>query len=146
MRMHLVVVGEPDRQLLKNGEGVWRGVNVHVVALEGFDERLRHAVALRRAIGGTARLETDVLGKTACLPSNVAGPVVAQPFCRARQPGNLSKALAHRFHHYVPNELAAEAGSCRCKGDRLAIAAIEAEGHAHPLAVAASDLKAIGAI
>lgn len=93
MRMHLVVVGEPDRQLLKNGQCVRRWVDVHVVTLEGFDEGFRHTVALRRAIRGATRRQTDVLRKASRLPSNVARAVVAQPFSRTRQTGNPPKRL-----------------------------------------------------
>ena len=47
MRMHLVVIGEPDRQLLENRQGIRRRVDIHVVTLEGFDKGFGHAVAMR---------------------------------------------------------------------------------------------------
>lgn len=146
MRMHVVVVGEPNRQLLKNRQCIPRWIDVHIVPLERFDERFGHAVALRRAIRRSTRRQADVLCKASRLPSNVARSVVAEPFCGTGQTGNLPKALDHRLHHHIPNEFAADARGRRGKGDRLPIATIEAEGHPHPFAIATADLKAIGAI
>ena len=74
MRMHEVVIGKPSMQLCKHRGGIGCRVNPHVVTLEGFHERLGHAIALWRAVRRASRYQADVLGKGAgvsseCSPS-----------------------------------------------------------------------------
>ena len=44
--MHLVIVGEPARQLVDDTLRIWPGVHADIIPLEGVNERLRHAIRL----------------------------------------------------------------------------------------------------
>lgn len=46
VRMHLVMMGEPVGQLIDNVLSIWPRVHAEIIALEGANERLRHAVRL----------------------------------------------------------------------------------------------------
>jgi len=47
MWMAFVAILEPRRQLRHNGFRIKTVVYIHVISLEGFDERFGHAVGLR---------------------------------------------------------------------------------------------------
>jgi hypothetical protein len=85
VRVHEIVIGEPGTQLRQYGCGIRRRIDRDVVALEGFDERLSHAIALRRGVRGSARDQADVGGKGARVASDVSRAVVAEPLRRMRQ-------------------------------------------------------------
>ena len=78
--MHLVIVGEPAWQLLDHGRGIRPRVHSDVIALEGADERLRHAVRLWAADRGGARYQADVTCEGTSVVRGVADAVVGQPF------------------------------------------------------------------
>lgn len=128
MGMHVIVVGEPDWQHLHHRRSVRCRIDVNVVSLEGFHERFRHAVALRRSDGRAAGLKSDVLCKTSRFSSDVSGTVVTQPLRWAWQFGNLAEPIAHRLDHDITHQLAADAASRRGIGDELSITAVQAEG------------------
>ena len=76
--MHRVVVCQPAWQLLDHGLRVGSGVDADVVALEGADERLGHAVGLRTADRRRERHQADVAGEGAGITRGVAAAVVGQ--------------------------------------------------------------------
>ena len=49
MRVNVVIILEPGRQLLKDRDGVSRWVHTGIVALKGLDEGLANSVAFRIA-------------------------------------------------------------------------------------------------
>jgi hypothetical protein len=56
-----------------------------------------------------------------------------------------SPARSDALDHQVADVAAIDPGGFRHPGDRRAVAAIERERDAHPVAVVAADLKAVGA-
>ena len=73
--MHLVIMGEPAKQLIDNGPGIRPRVHSDVIALEGADERFRHTVRLWAADRCGPRHQADVAGKgmgiTRCVSATV---------------------------------------------------------------------------
>jgi hypothetical protein len=63
-----------------------------------------------------------------------------------RQLGNFTEALDQRLHHHITYQLTADAGGGGSKGDRLPIAAVQAEGHARPLTVVTGNLQPVQAV
>ena len=145
VRMHLDVVGEPAWQLLDDGPGVRPGVHADIVALEGTDERLCHAVRLRAADRGRARDQLDVAGEGSGVARDIAAAVVAQPLDRLGQAVHRSEAVLDGGDHQVPDVLGADAAGRRHVPHRLAVAAVEREGDADLLAIVARDLQPIRA-
>ena len=70
--MHLVIVVEPGWQLRDDGLRIGLWVPADVVALEGADERLGHAVGLRAADRGGLRDQPDASGERAGVAGGVA--------------------------------------------------------------------------
>jgi hypothetical protein len=75
----------------------------------------------------------------------VGRAVVRQPLDRRRQAIHQPEAALDALDHQVADVAAVDAAGRRHPEDRLAIAAVEREGDAHPLAVVAADLKPVGA-
>jgi hypothetical protein len=80
--MHAIVVVQPDRQLFEDGAGVRFGADADVITLEGPDERLGHAIALRAFDGCGSRDQADVAGEPAGVMRGVAAAVISQPLDR----------------------------------------------------------------
>ena len=76
--MPLVEVLEGRWQLPQHGLCVTQVHAGHVVALEGVDEALGHAVALRAADGCVDGLEAHRTGQCPCVGSDIRCAVVAQ--------------------------------------------------------------------
>ena len=70
--MHLVIVGEPARQLVDDALRIRPGVHTDIIALEGANERLSHAIRLRTADWGRARDQPNASGKRTYVASVVA--------------------------------------------------------------------------
>lgn len=66
---------EPERQLRHDGFGIRGGVHRDVIALEGFDEGLGHAVRLRAAHRRRAWFHADVAEQGGGVLGNEAGAV-----------------------------------------------------------------------
>lgn len=77
MQMHLVVVRHPAWQLFDSGLGVEPGAHADVVALEGADESLGHAVGLGAADRRRMWDQPNVAGKGA---GSARGVVTCSPF------------------------------------------------------------------
>ena len=80
MRVNLVVVGDPRRQLTHHGLGIGSRTDADVVAFDRANERFSHSVALRTFDGRRSWFETDVASEAAGITCNVAATVVGQPF------------------------------------------------------------------
>ena len=85
MRVNLVVVGDPRRQLTHHGLGIRSRTDADVVAFDRADEGFSHSVALRTFDGRRSWFKTDVASEAARIASNVAAAVVRQPFDGDRQ-------------------------------------------------------------
>src|SRR5262249_30329494 len=68
---------------------------------------------------------------------------LASRFDRRRQSVHQPEAPLRALHHQVADVAAANAAGGRHPGDRLAVAAVDRERDAHPLAVVAADLEAV---
>ena len=85
--MHFVEVLERLRQLRQHCSCVGEVHPADVVALEGIDEALGHAVALRAAHGRVHRCEAQRPGDVLVLVRDVGAAVVGQElqrFCRSK--------------------------------------------------------------
>src|SRR5450631_1637139 len=139
--MALVVILEPCRQLGKYGLSIRTIVNVHVIPLEGFDERFGHSVGLRTAHWCEARHQAQSYGKLYRLMGTIAATVVREPLNGMRKAR--SKAPLNALEHQVADHLTADAAGTRTPGHHFAVAGIQREGHPHHLAIPAGDFKAV---
>ena len=94
--MHLVEVLEGRWQLLQHRSRVTQVHAGHVVTLEGVDEALGHAVALRAAHRRVDRLEPQRLGNAARLVRDVGPAVVGQELQFASLRYGLDRAKVNR--------------------------------------------------
>lgn len=125
-----------------NRLGVGTIVNVHVVALERFDEGLGHTVRLRAPDRREARYETEADGKVDRIVGAVAAAVIGQPL-DGLQDALRAEAPLDAFDHQVAEHLAADAvGRCAPSHD-FPVTGIEGERDSHRLAVPAGDLEAV---
>jgi len=140
--MVVVVVLEPLRKLRQDRLCIRAIMNVNIITLERFDERLGHAVRLRRSYGREAGNETDRLGEGDGLVSAVTATVIREPLHRMR--GLLIvKTSLDALEHQVTDHLAGDAAGGGVPGHHLAIAGIEGKGDTNAMSVPAGDLDAI---
>jgi hypothetical protein len=96
VRVNLVVVGDPRRQLTYHRIGIGSRTDADVVAFDRADEGFSHSVALRTFDGRRSWFKTDLASEAARIARNVAAAVVGQPFDGDRQavdPGRLGLFL-----------------------------------------------------
>ncbi len=129
--MHLVVVRQPAWKLFDNGSGVGPGVHADVVALEGADERLGHAVRLRAADGRRPWDQPDVTGEGAGVASGVAAAVIRKPLDRLGHTVHAAVAMLDGGNHQVMDVLGGDAAGGRHVPHCLPVAAVEREGYAY---------------
>src|SRR5450755_4547120 len=110
--MALVVILEPRRQLGKYGLSIRSIVNIHVISLEGLDERFGHSVRLRTAHRREARNERQADRELDRFMGAVTASVVREPLDRLRKAAR-SEAPLNTLEHQVADHLAADAaGAC----------------------------------
>ena len=143
MRVKLVVVGEPSRELIDDGAGVWPGTDPGVVALQRPDEGLGHAVRLRAFDWRGAGHETDVAGEPTSVVRGIAAAIVGQPLDRFGKRVDLPEAMFDAEHHEVTNVLGADPGGCCDIAHGFTVTAVESEGDADLLAVVTGDLQPV---
>src|ERR1700680_1722096 len=143
MGMHGIVVLHPDVNESKGGSGIRDRADLDVVALEGFDERFGHTVALRAFDRREARDQVERQGDLDGLVSREDRAVVGEPLHRMWRTYR-AEALLDALNHHVADHLAREAGGDGDPPDDLAVMAIAGEGETHYLAVPAGELEAIG--
>src|SRR5215203_5243007 len=145
MRVNLVVVFEPGRELLHYRFGVRDGRDPNVVAFQRADERLGHSVRLRADERRGARDEADLAGEAAGLASEVAAAVVGPPLDRAGQAVHPTEAMLDGGDHEVADILARDAAGRGDEAHGFTVAAVQREGDTDPLTVVAADLQAVRA-
>lgn len=128
--MVFVVVGDPGPDPIQNGVGVGTGLHAGIVALERFNERLAHPVALRRAHRCEARHETQGCCEGQCLGGCEGRAVVGQPL---HGMGGAQAAEAHldAGQHEIAHHLAGDPARRGHPGDDLAVMGVNGEGHPH---------------
>src|SRR5476649_1201920 len=141
--MAFVVVLEPCRQLRQDCWSIRAIVNIHVISLEGFNERFGHAIRLRTSHRCKAWHEAESGRKLDRLMRPIAAAVVREPLHWMRYNCG-PKALLDALEHQIPDHLTGDAAGAGTPGHDLSIAGVEREGHTYYLAVPACDLEAIG--
>ena len=146
MRVNLVVVGDPSWQLTHDGFGIWSRTYADIVALDRANEGFSHSVALWTFERRRPRFEPDVAGEAAGVAGDVAAAVIRKPFDRDGQAIDLAKPVLDGSHHQVAHVLAGDAAGSGQEAHGFPITAVERKRNPHPLAVVATDLKAVGAL
>src|SRR5437868_5471037 len=127
VRMHGVEVLEGRRQLLQDGGCVGEVHAADVVALEGVDEALGHAITLRATHWRIHWLEAQLARNPTSVVGDVRAAVVGEELQRAAFWKGLhgAEALLHGLDEHLANWLAwqAFAGPC-APGHDLAVAAV----------------------
>ena len=145
--MDFVEVLERARQLSQHRRCIAQIHTAHVVALEGIDEALGHAIALWTADGRVDRLEAQRYGNATCLARYVGTAVVGEELQFARLGDSIYRAEAplHGFHQHVAYRLTRQPlsfpGSTR---QDLPIATVLGEGGRDSFSRIALDLEAVG--
>jgi Resolvase, N terminal domain/Homeodomain-like domain len=142
MRMALVVILEPGRQLRQDRLGIRTIVNIHVIPFKGFDECFRHAIGLRAAHRCEARNQAQADREVDRSMGAVTTAVIGEPLDRVRQARGAKPPL-DALEHQIPDHLSADAAGARTPGHDLSIAGIQRKGHADHLTVPACDLEAV---
>ena len=93
MRVNIVVVVEPTRQLIDDSAGVGFVADAGVVSLQRPYERLGHAVRLRAFDRGGAWDQADVAGEPAGVGGGIATAVVGQPLDRLAERVHLAEPM-----------------------------------------------------
>lgn len=94
--------------------------------------------------GRGQRCEVQTLRERLRLVRHVPRAVVAEPFDRVGRQ-RVAEARLDRLHHQVAHQVTVDAGRGGCPAHRLPIAAVQREGHPHPLGVVAADLETVRA-
>src|SRR5450432_1045432 len=102
--MAFVVVLEPCRHLRQDCLSVRAIVNIHVISLEGFNERFGHAVRLRTANRRKAWHEAESGRKVDRLMRPIAAAVVREPLNRMWHRGG-PKAPFDALEHQIADHL-----------------------------------------
>jgi hypothetical protein len=144
MRVDVVVILEPGRQLLEDRDGVWPWVHAGIVTFQGFDECLANAIALRAADWREAWNKVKRSSKISGLSGGIGGAIISQPLDGKRGAERVEPAL-HAVEHHVADHLTGNAAAMgRDPGDDFAVMGVDREGDAKHLAVPIRYLKAIG--
>ena len=141
--MVLVVILEPSGELAERGERIWQGIDANIVAFEGFDEALRHAIRLGALDWREAGNEIERCGEVARRLGCVGAAIVCQPFERRRRLEGAKPPLDGLEHH-VPDHPAADARSddgMPC--DDFPVMGVDDEGDPDEVPVPARDLEPV---
>lgn len=142
--MVLIVVFEGASQVLHGGSSVRFWHEGDVVALDGLDEGLGHAIALRRTDRRGQGRQTQVAGELARLVRHVRRAVVSEPFYGPSWRGLAEPPFDGRQHD-VAHEIAGLPARGGRPAHRFPIAAVQGEGRPHRLAVVATELEPVRA-
>src|SRR5476649_1453934 len=115
--MAFVVVLEPCRQLRQDCLSVRAIVNIHVISLEGFDERFGHPVRLGTAHRRKAWHEAESGRKVDRFMRPIAAAVVREPLDRMRHSSG-PEALLDALEHQIADHLTGNAAGTGTPGDR----------------------------
>ena len=125
--MVFVLVLEPPRKLRQDRLCIGAIMNVNIISLKRFDERLGHPVRLRRSNRREARYKADRLSERDRLVSTVTAAVVREPFDRMRESA-IGKSPLNTLEHQISDHLAGDAAGRRDPGHHLTITGVEGEG------------------
>src|SRR5215469_16080915 len=125
-----IVILHPMINGSQGGSGIGYWTDPDIVALEGFDKSLGHAIAFRAFDRGETRGEVKRQGDLDGLVGSEDRAIVREPLHRVRR-ANCAKALLDALNHHIADHLAGDAGGRRRPGDCFAVMAIEGEGNAH---------------
>ena len=115
-------------------------MNIHIISLEGFDERLGHAVgANRREAGNGVQLDR----KVDRFMGPIAAAIVREPLDQMRQ-RRITKAPLDALHHQIRDHFSGDPANAGTPAHDFSIAGIECKGHANDLPVPAGDLQTVG--
>ena len=106
--MVVVVVLEPPRKLRQDRLCIRAIMNVSLIPFERFDERLGHAVRLRRSHRREAGNEADRLGEGDGVVGAVTATVIREPFDGMRRL-LIVKASLDALEHEIADHLAGDA-------------------------------------
>ena len=137
-------MGEPARQLVDDALRIWPGVHTDIIALEGANERLSHAIRLRTADRGRARYQPNAPCERTWVASGVAAAVIGEPLDRFGHAVHLAVAMLDRGDHQVLDVLGGDAARRRHVSHGFTVAAVERECDTHLLAIVAGDLQPVG--
>jgi hypothetical protein len=82
MRVYVVVILEPSRELLHDGDGIWPWVYAGIIAFQCFDEGLAYAVAFRASDRREARSKVQGGCEVDGLSGGIGGAIINQPAMR----------------------------------------------------------------
>jgi len=133
MRVHGVVILHPAIDESEGSGRIRDRADPNVVAFEGFDEGLGHAIALRAFDRGEARFEVEGESDLDCPVGGKDRAVIRQPL-HGMGRADRAEALLDAAHHHVADHLAGDAGGGGDPADHLAIVAIEGKSNAYHLA------------
>ena len=143
MWMVFVIIVDPARQLLQNGQGIRTRLDAGVVALEGFHEGLADPVALWAEDGCEAGHQGQRGGEFQCLTGGISGAVVRQPLNGMWCPQGVEPSF-DAGQHEVAHHFTADAAGAGLPGDDFSVAGVDGEDEAHDLAIPAADFQAVG--
>ena len=142
MRMVVVVVVDPGRELLQHRENVRPRLYACTLALEGLDEGFAGTVAFRAPDRGKAGQEGEGGNKLEGLASGLSGPVIRGALHGTGCPQGIEPSL-DAGEHQNAHHLAADAAGAGLPGDDLAVTGVDGEGDPHDFAVRAADLQPV---
>jgi hypothetical protein len=125
----------------QRGSGIGYWINPDVVALEGFDKSLSHAIAFRAFDWGDTRDEVERQGDLDSPAGGEDRTIVGEPLHRMRRPER-AETLLDAADHHVTDHLAG-AGGRRNPTDRLAVMSVEGEGDTHHLAAPTGERQRV---
>lgn len=96
-------MGEPAKQPVDSTLRNWPKVHAYIIALEGAEERLCHAVRLRTADQVRAQDKSNAPGERTCVASGVSAAVIGEPFDWFRNPVHPAVAMLDRGDQRVLN-------------------------------------------
>src|SRR6516225_7784547 len=99
-------------------------MDVHVIALEGLHERLRHAIRLRAAHRSEAGNQAQADRKSDRLVGAVRTAVVGEPLEGVRSLSGTEASL-NGLQHQIANHLPADATAARAPSHDLPVAGVE---------------------
>ena len=145
VRVNLVIVGDPGRQLTHHGLGIRSRTDADIVAFDRADEGFSHSIALRTFDRRRSRFKADVASEAAGIASDIATAIVGKPFDGDRQTIDPAEPMLDGSHHQIAHVLASDTACGSEEAHGFPITAVQGKGDPHLLAVVAADFEAVGA-
>lgn len=143
--MGFTIVLEPVGQQGEDGVCVGQDVGRSIVAFEGFDEGLGHAVALRATDWGKEQGQPKGSGGLSRLAGDIGTAIIGEPFHPVARSGAPEAAL-DRCDHQVAHHLGGDTGIGNGEPNNdFAVAGIDDKENPDHLAIAGTDLQMVRA-